>query len=329
VKAQLTEIERHRIATTVALRDTDVIPKVPGAGDVVDHDGQAVQIMHNGLLIEEGCYYGHWMTEVIKELRGHHEPQEEVVFQAIMDRLAADAPAQAAMIELGSYWAYYSLWLRKVLPSATSVIVEPDPLNLEVGRRNFALNGMQATAVHAAVALPHGGSVDLISDNDGISRRTPVVTVDGLMADHGLARCDLLLCDIQGFELDMLTGAAAALRDGRLRFLVVSTHHHSISGDPLTHQKCLAELQRLGAHIIAEHSVYESCSGDGLIAASMDPRDAGFVVDVPVVRNRDSVFGEPEFELAAMVGWKPAVQRSAARMRAAGGRMRHRLRPGG
>ena len=39
--------------------------------------------------------------------------------------------------------------------------------------------------------------------------------------------------------------AASALADGRLRFLIVSTHHHSISGDPLTHQKCLAELQRL------------------------------------------------------------------------------------
>lgn len=305
---EFTAAERERIERTVAVRDTDAIPKVAGAGDVFVHDGQPVQRMHNGVLIEKDCYQGAWGTEIIRRLDGHHEPQEEVAFHTIVERLrSADGPV--TMIELGSFWAYYSLWLRHAIPDATSLLVEPDPANLEVGRHNFALNGVEATVVHAAVGPEHGGSIRIAFDSDGVVRPTPTVTLDGLLTDHGLTRCDLLLCDIQGMELRMLEGAAAALRDGRLRFLVISTHHFTFSGDPLTHQKCVQLLRDAGAHVIAEHSVYESCSGDGLIAVSMDPRDRDLLVDVSIVRNRDSVYGEPEYELARFVGWPATRQR--------------------
>jgi len=130
-------------------------------------------------------------------------------------------------------------------------------------------------------------------------RRLSLVTVDGLMRDEGLDRIDLLLADIQGAELDMLHGAKEAVAAGRIRFVVVSTHHHSISGDPLTHQRCLDELERLGAHVVAEHSVSESFSGDGLVAASFDERDRDFRVELSHARARDSLFGAPEVELAA------------------------------
>ena len=30
------------------------------------------------------------------------------------------------MVELGSYWAHYSMWLRKNFPNATNIMVEPD-----------------------------------------------------------------------------------------------------------------------------------------------------------------------------------------------------------
>lgn len=84
-----------------------------------------------------------------------------------------------------------------------------------------------------------------------------------------------------------------------MRFLIVSTHHHSISGDPLTHQRALALLIDTGAHVISEHSVNESFSGDGLIAVSFDDRDRDFVVPVSHARSKDSLFGELEVDLAA------------------------------
>jgi hypothetical protein len=51
--------------------------------------------------------------------------------------------------------------------------------------------------------------------------------------------------------------------------------------------------------VIAEHTARESCSGDGLIVASIDPRDADLEIAVSHVRARDSLFGDADDELAA------------------------------
>src|SRR4051794_40148466 len=271
--------EQRRIDLTAAVRDTDAIPKVAEAGEVKDVDGTRVQVMHNGVLIVEGCYQGAWMTEIIRRLRGHHEPQEEVGFHAVAERLKQDTP-DPVMVELGSFWAYYSLWLRRAIPGTRSVMVEPDPANLETGRRNFALNGYEGEFVHGAIGGSHGGSVWLETESDGRPREIPTVTVDGLVREKNLPRIDLLLCDIQGGEGEVLDQIEPLVREGRVRFLVISTHHHTISGDPLTHQRCLEKVNALGAHVIAEHSVSESCSGDGLICASSDPRDRDLSAEV-------------------------------------------------
>jgi hypothetical protein len=74
----------------------------------------------------------------------------------------------------------------------------------------------------------------------------------------------------------------------------VSTHDLSITGSATTHQQVLDILLWSGAHIIAEHTISESFSGDGLIVASFDPRDKDLVVDLSRNRSRNSLFGEWE-----------------------------------
>jgi FkbM family methyltransferase len=311
-----TDVEQRRIALTTSVHDTDSIPKVANAGQVETRDGQRVQVMHNGVVVEADCYGGPWMTEIIKSLRGHHEPQEEVAFYAFVERLKADTPAPV-MVELGSFWAYYSLWFKKEIPAGTSVCVEPDPLNLEVGRRNFALNGLDARFVHAAVGSPHGRTMRMRTENESARRKIPLVSLAGLMRDEGLERIELLLSDVQGAEVQMLEDARPLLQAGRVRFLVVSTHHHVISGDPLTHQRCRDVLEESGAHVLADHTVHESASGDGLIVASTDPRDRDIEIEFTTIRSRDCIFGEPEYELAQAMRFSPAhlkqrLARSAA-----------------
>ena len=297
----LTDVERRRIELTVAVRDTDAIPKVPQAGEVVVRNGERLQVMHNGVVISEGRYHGAWMTEVIRRLRGHHEPQEELAFHTVLERLATSSRAPV-MFELGSFWAYYSIWAKHTIPSARLVLLEPDPSNLAVGRHNLELNGMDATVVQAAIGAEHDTEVTLTRESDNQPHLTRQVTVDGLMQDLGLDRIDLLLADVQGAETATLRGCAHALAARRIRFLVVSTHHHVISGDPLTHQRCVRILRDAGAHLVAEHSVAESCSGDGLIVAAMLPEDRDLRAEVTIVRARDSLFGELEWDLARALG---------------------------
>jgi FkbM family methyltransferase len=285
--------ELARISLTVACRDTDGLPKVPGAGDV--HDG--VQLMHNGVRILEGGYYGEWMTEVIRRLRGHHEPQEEVAFHAILERLAATAGPSPAMIELGSFWAYYSLWFLHRIPGGRAFLVEPDPAYLEIGRRNFELNGVDGTFHQAAVGADRGGPIPFECESDGITRPVSIEGLRSLLDRFKLDRVDLLFSDVQGAEWPLLQGGRDLLTDGRVRFLVVSTHHHLISGDPLTHQRCLGLLQEAGAHVIVEHTVAESYSGDGLIVVSFDEQDRDLHVVTSRCRVGHSWFGDPLVDL--------------------------------
>ena len=109
----------------------------------------------------------------------------------------------------------------------------------------------------------------------------------------------MLLADIQGAELSMLEGASRAIADQRLRFVIVATHHHSISRDPLTHQRCLAWIQEHGGHVLCAFNVVEGYAGDGLIAASFRAADRDLPT-IQVSRNHptNSLFRELEYDLA-------------------------------
>ena len=76
--------ELERALMTISCRDADTIPKVSNIGQVEVFNGEKVQIMHNGIRVVYGGYYGDWMAHVIRGLTGHHEPQEELFFQTLM-----------------------------------------------------------------------------------------------------------------------------------------------------------------------------------------------------------------------------------------------------
>jgi FkbM family methyltransferase len=306
------EIAR-RLAMTVSCPDADDIPKVAHAGESRDHDGRRVQIMHNGLLVEEGGYYGDWMTETIRALRGHHEPQEERVFHRIVERLAEDGGAPV-MIEFGSFWTYYGLWFCHALPGSRVIALEPDPQYLDVGKRNAALNGYTDRITFHAGAIgdqPHQ-PVAFQAESDGQTYDVVQHDLTSLMSVSGLTQADLVLADVQGAESLLIDQARGDFESGRVRFLIVSTHHHSISGDALTHQQALQALTDAGGHVIAEHSVGESFSGDGLIAVSFDDRDKNFQVPVSHARYRDSLFGELEHDLATATAARTTAEHAAA-----------------
>ncbi|SFW92139.1 FkbM family methyltransferase [Amycolatopsis australiensis] len=306
-----------RMLATAACTDADAIPKVADAGTCREHDGRRVQVMHNGLLVEEGGYYGAWMAEVIRALRGHHEPQEEIVFHRILERLAADGGAPA-MIEFGSFWMYYGLWFCHAIPAGHAVGLEPDPAWLDVGRRNAALNGYQDRVrfVQAAIGAQPGRPLAFTAESDGRIHDVVQHDLASLMAETGLDHVDLVLADVQGAETVLIDRARGDLEAGRVRFLVVSTHHHTISGDPLTHQNALEQLVAAGAHVIAEHSIGESVSGDGLIAVSFDPRDKDFTVPVTHARYCDSFAGEVEYDLARVTAERDHLRAELDRVHA-------------
>lgn len=260
-----------RTLMTIGCRDCDAIPKVADAGRIVRGPDGDVQIMHNGLRVVAGGYHGDWMAQIIRALRGHHEPQEERVFHALLDFVRHGS----LIVELGAFWSYYTLWYLTEIPGSNAICVEPDPSNFEVGRRNIALNG--ATERVRQVAAWVGGSAldraSFVCETAQAPRELPMVDMNAVAALAEGRVIELLHMDVQGFELPFIRSMTKAVADRKLRFVVVSTHHGSISGSATTHADCIKAIEALGGHVLVEHDVQESFSGDGLIVASFLPHD--------------------------------------------------------
>ena len=261
---------RARIEMTVACRDSDPLPRVADAGQIQEQDGTRVQVMFNGVRVPAGGYFGDWMSEIIERLHGHHEPQEELVFHEVLKHVADDG----VILELGAFWAWYSVWFLHGAPGRRAIAVEPDLPNLEVGRSTAALNDVTVEFIHAGVGGTHQDAVEFVSELGNGSFTIPVLTVEEILADRAVEHLAVLHCDTQGQELAVIESCEQLLRAGRIRFVLVSTHSHHICGDPLIHQRCLTRLREYGGRILAEHDVHESFSGDGMIAAVFgDPLD--------------------------------------------------------
>lgn len=289
--------EAFRISMTASCRDCDNIPKVPDAGLAkIDADGTAWQIMFNGIEVLYGGYYGEWMAEIIRRLRGHHEPQEELLFHTIIQRLGRPG---STMVELGCFWGYYSIWFGRQLPGARCIMCEPDPEHLAIARKNAEHNGIEATFIQAAAGRSGTCTIHLESADGPVEVKA--VSVSDIMAQQDVECIDLLHLDVQGAELDVLKTLCEDGITGKIRFVFVSTHHFLISGDPLTHERCLDLLQKVGAHIICEHTVEESFSGDGMIVASFQPQDRDLKIEISYNRVSRSLFRPISFDLAGRV----------------------------
>ncbi len=224
--------------------DTLAIPRVDNAGVV--SNGSIT--MHNGVIIALGSYYGEPMARLLRENRGVHEPQEERVFESVIKTI----PPGGVMIELGSYWGFYSLSFANTVPDARCILVEPSLSNLQYGKSNFKLNERKAEFIHAYVG----------ADGAGIQDGVQVVTVEGICESRSIKTLDMLHADIQGAELDMLDGAQSLFSEQRVNFSFISTHSEAL------HKDVRHRLLAWGYRVIADIPPAQSYSEDGLIAVS-------------------------------------------------------------
>ena len=236
-----------RVSEAVSSPDNAFIPRVANAGQV--QDGRL--IMHNGLMVHELGYYGEGLRDLVKANRGVHEPQEERLFMEVLKCL----PPRSAMLEFGSYWAFYSMWFYREIEQGVCYCVEPDSRNIRMGQENFAFNfGPNAPRVFFENAF--AGECEAAA---GPERQVPTVTTDGILSRHSVSRLALLHADTQGHELEVLVGASKALASHAIDFVFLSTHSHEL------HRLCLDTLTNFGYSIVADVDLLETYSFDGLI----------------------------------------------------------------
>ncbi|MCJ0742449.1 FkbM family methyltransferase [Pedobacter montanisoli] len=231
----------QRIADVISSDDNHYIPRVTNAGKIFD----TYQIMHNGLKIIKGSYYGEGITKMLLDNKGVHEPQEEKVFQQVLKTL----PQNPVMIELGSYWAFYSMWFLQQYPMGRSYLFEPDIQNLEFGIKNFELNHFNGDFTHAFIGKQFHNNIP------------PILTIDQIVEEKEISFIDILHCDIQGYELEMLMGAQHTIKEQKVGYFFISTHSNKL------HRDCLNFLEKQGLIIVCECDLKQTYSVDGLIVA--------------------------------------------------------------
>ena len=264
----------QRVQMTASCIDSAMIPKVPNAGQVIDFDGERVQIMHEGTKVIADGYYGYWITDIIKKLKGHHEPQEEQAFHHILKHTSPGS----LMVELGCFWAYYTNWFLGAVTDGKAICIEPDLNNLNCGKRNVALNNRNAHFIQAYIGKQYQHKRFYNLWHKSGVQSIPYLDFSDILIESKGCYIEIVHMDIQGAELFFIESMAGFNATQHVRFIFVSTHHKSISGSPNTHQECINKLVDLGAFILAEHSVEESFSGDGLIVASFNEKDKSIVL---------------------------------------------------
>ena len=174
------------------------------------------------------------------------------------------------MVELGSGWAFYSMWFTfdraqggtfggaqedsfggaQPDKGRRCLMIEPDPHKMNFGKLNFKLNKLSGTF-----------DLGFISDQVNLGPSIPFYSVDYLMRKHGVEHLNILHSDIQGFELKMLEGTKEAMQNGKIDYFFISTHSNEL------HSACIEKLKSFDYQVLCEANLDESFSVDGLIVA--------------------------------------------------------------
>jgi len=131
----------------------------------------------------------------------------------------------ARVFDFGAHQGVVALALaRDVGETGQVVAVEADPHNARIAEINRGLNSAEnLTVIHAAGAATEGS----LSFSEGMNGRVEgrdalvevaALTVDGLAREHGTP--NLVVIDVEGYEEQVLNGAAKTLENDLTSFLV-------------------------------------------------------------------------------------------------------------
>jgi len=162
--------------------------------------------------------------------------------------------------------------------AAKVIAVEPEPVNLECLRRNFAPEIQEGRVVvipkgvwdstgtlEMHEGLENSGTSSLVRDQGGKSFKIEVTTIDSIVRELNLPRVDYIKMDIEGAERNALRGALETLRHWRPRLMMDNYHRPDDSAVlpaivrsaypdyAQTCSFCEAEAGRILPHVVFYH----------------------------------------------------------------------------
>lgn len=250
---------QDRIADVIACPDNAAIPRVKDAGKLHGN----LLVMHNGILIDPLSYYGLPILKMLLLNGGVHEPQEEKIFGRVLDSLP---PGKKTIMELGAYWAFYSMWFLKKFPGSSAYMLEPELKNLYAGKKNFRLNNLHGAFFH-------------LGAGETENKKERITSPDAFCEKENTGFIDILHADIQTYEAAMLRGAKKLVSEKKVGYFFISTHSNEL------HEQCKSFLAENGYALVAEANLDDTYSYDGILVMK-DPSYPG-IASVEIARKKN------------------------------------------
>jgi FkbM family methyltransferase len=109
--------------------------------------------------------------------------------------------------------------------SGVNIGFEPVPFLFEKAKHNIGLNHFQNIVLNNAALSNNNetlsfnianefnsGGIFLSAGNGDTARSVPAIRLDDYVSEHGLSRISLIKIDVEGFEMNVLQGAAETLK---------------------------------------------------------------------------------------------------------------------
>ena len=144
--------------------------------------------------------------------------------------------APATVIDVGAAYGAFALECHNIFPEARYILIEPvqeykpflEQVTKSIPRAEHILAAAGGKIAETVINVHPdlvGSSTYLENENSGVNgvpRTVPSITLDSLLADLGMTIPFLLKVDVQGAELDVLSGAEGVLQETEYVLLEVS-----------------------------------------------------------------------------------------------------------
>jgi FkbM family methyltransferase len=155
----------------------------------------------------------------------------------IQQALARELKSGDTFYDIGANAGFFSLLAgRLVGPAGRVLAFEPLPENIESIREQFSLNSMRQCQLIPKAVADYSGSASLVlADNNSMGRigdagnmesgnvmTVETTTLDDFVASEAIP--DLIKVDVEGFEVEVLTGARGLLNSAHAPKLLIELH---------------------------------------------------------------------------------------------------------
>ena len=186
------------------------------------------------------------------------------IAEFLKDKVAPGAICFDVGANLGVYVLQFAEWSK---PNGTVVAFEPNPSTVAALRRHIAMNQLthRVRVVDQAVSDRAGSAEFFAAGCDGMSRlgtpnrlisdrvqkvSVPITTLDEFVKQSGVGP-DVMLIDVEGFEIPVLRGARQVLANHPEMLLIVEMHPNVWESAGTTREQAISVVRELNLDMVA------------------------------------------------------------------------------